>query len=244
MNVAPTPDTELSPFVHIVRGPYTLSSRGLLSDEQATSLVQLLRNTSDAPVHTVLGGRGRALLHDLPSLGRIFVKRYSHGGLLRSLTGGFFLCVGQCRSEAEFEMLERVRSFGVNAPKPYAYVKKGATLYNTWLVMEELLGTRSLVEIHDSEEDTLHRGMQSLAEQIRCLIKHRIFHVDLHPGNVLISAANEAYIVDFDKACVFKGSVRALCELYLRRWRRAVIKHGLSPLLSEMMSLTLRSYND
>lgn len=244
MNVVPIPETELSPFVHIVRGPYTFSSRGLLSEEQATSLVQLLRNTSDAPVSAVLGGRGRALLHDLPSLGRIFVKRYSHGGLLRSLTGDFFLCIGPCRSEAEFEMLERVRSLGVNAPKPYAFIKKGATLYNTWLVMEELSNTRSLVDIQESEEDVLHHGMKSLEWQIQCLIKHRIFHVDLHPGNVLISAEGSAYIVDFDKARVFKGSARALCELYLRRWRRAVIKHGLSPLLSEMMSLTLRSYND
>jgi hypothetical protein len=35
-----------------------------------------------------------------------------------------------------------------------------------------------------------------------------------------------------------------LRDLYLRRWRRAVIKHKLSPVLSEMMSLTLRSYDE
>jgi 3-deoxy-D-manno-octulosonic acid kinase len=110
--------------------------------------------------------------------------------------------------------------------------------------MEELRDTRSIVEIGENEGDALPRALDGLSEQIRILIKHRIFHVDLHPGNVLVGKADKIYIVDFDKACYFKGTQHALRELYLRRWRRAVIKHKLSPLLSEMMSLTLRSYDE
>jgi len=43
---------------------------------------------------------------------------------------------------------------------------------------------------------------------------------------------------------MFGGSPFELRDLYLRRWRRAVIKHGLSPMLTELMSLSLRSYHE
>jgi 3-deoxy-D-manno-octulosonic acid kinase len=232
------------PFTPIVRGPYTISSRGSLNDEQATKIVQELLSKIDAPEPRVLGGRGKTLLIDVPGVGRLFLKRYSHGGMLRKLTAGHFLCLGELRSKVEFEMLELVRSLGVNAPKPIAFVQKGATVYSTWLLMEELCDTRSIVEIGEGEGDALPRALDGLSEQLRILIKHRIFHVDLHPGNVLVGEGDRVYIIDFDKACYFKGTQHALRELYLRRWRRAVIKHKLSPLLSEMMSLTLRSYGE
>lgn len=239
-----TPDDIQRPFAQLIRGPYTLTSRGLLDDEQATRIVQELLSNVDSPDPGVLGGRGKTRIIDVPGMGRMFLKRYSHGGLLRKLTAGHFVCLGQLRSQVEFEMLELVRSIGVNAPKPVAFVQKGAAIYSTWLLMEELCGTRSIVEISEDEGDALPRALDGLSEQIRLLIKHRIFHVDLHPGNVLVGGDDTVYIVDFDKACHFKGSHQALRELYLRRWRRAVIKHKLPPLLSEMMSLTLRSYDE
>jgi 3-deoxy-D-manno-octulosonic acid kinase len=244
MSAAVTTSESTPPFTPLVRGPYTISSRGLLSDEQATKVVQELLSDVDSPSPGVLGGRGKTRLIDVPGLGKVFLKRYSHGGMLRKLTAGHFLCLGQLRSKVEFEMLELVRSLGLNAPEPIAFVQKGSTIYSTWLLMEELRDTRSIVEIGENEGDALPRALDGLSEQIRILIKHRIFHVDLHPGNVLVGKADKIYIVDFDKACYFKGTQHALRELYLRRWRRAVIKHKLSPLLSEMMSLTLRSYDE
>lgn len=240
----PMPEAFQDSFNHIIRGPFTVSSRGVLNDEQATKVVQELLSNVESPIPGVLGGRGKTRIIDVPGLGRMFLKRYSHGGLLRKLTAGHFLCLGELRSRVEFEMLERARSIGVNAPKPVAFVQKGSTIYSTWLLMEELRETRSIVEIGEDEGDALPRALDGLSEQIRILIKHGIFHVDLHPGNVLVDEENRVYIVDFDKACHFKGSRQALRELYLRRWRRAVIKHRLPPLLSEMMSLTLRSNDE
>jgi tRNA A-37 threonylcarbamoyl transferase component Bud32 len=231
-------------FTHTVRGPYLISSRSLITEEQATMLVQMLRAGCDVPARSVLGGRSQSCVYQLPGVGRIFVKHYSHGGLLRSVTAGRFISLGAARSQVEFEMLEFVRALGVNAPKPLAIIKRGALVYGTWLVMEELLDVKTLVEIQQDDGDELHRAMAALADQLRLLIKHRILHVDLHPGNVLVKPDGTVFIVDFDKARHFRGSAHALRDLYLRRWRRAVIKHGLSPVLSEMMSLTLRSYNE
>jgi tRNA A-37 threonylcarbamoyl transferase component Bud32 len=233
-----------TPFNDLVRGPYVVSSRGVITDEQATALVKALRTGGGEIDRSTLGGRSRSAVFALPGLGRVFVKHYSHGGLLRAVTAGRFLGLGAVRSRVEFEMLERVRSYGVNAPKPLAIIKKGSVVYGTWLVMEELPGARSLVEVQRGESDELHRVMRALGEQLVVLIQKRILHIDLHPGNVLVSPDGRVYIVDFDKAHYFRGAASTLRDLYLRRWRRAVIKHGLSPVLSEMMSLILRSYSE
>jgi 3-deoxy-D-manno-octulosonic acid kinase len=235
---------EVLPFTDIVRGPYLVSSRGVVSDDQATALIRALRGGGGDVGRSTLGGRSRSVVLELPDFGRVFVKHYSHGGLLRALTAGRFLGVGPERSRVEFEMLELVRSLGVNAPRPHAIIRKGALIYGTWLVMEELSETRNLVEIQNAEGDDLHRVMAALGEQVVLLIRNRILHIDLHPGNVLVDPTGVVYIVDFDKAHFFQGSAAALRDLYLRRWRRAVIKHGLSPILSETMSLILRSYSE
>ncbi len=234
----------VKPFSDIVRGPFIFSSRGVLTDDSATTLVRALRGAAGESAQSTLGGRSRSTVMQIEGLGRVFIKHYSHGGLLRALTGGRFIAYGVPRARVEFEMLEKVRELGVNAPQPYAFVKKGSFVYGTWLVMEELADTRNLVDLQREDPDGLQRVMTALGEQMVILIRNRIFHIDLHPGNVLVTASGRVHIVDFDKAHTFKGPASALRDLYLRRWRRAVIKHGLSPVLSEIMSLMLRSYSE
>lgn len=240
--------TGVPPMNELVRGPYLIGGREYLSDEVATRIVQLMRSVPDDAPRGVLAGRGYTGIQNVEGLGRVFVKQYAHGGLLRHVTGGSFLCVGPSRSLQEFLMLERVREIGINAPKPMLFVNKGSFLYRTWLFMEEIAGSRNLAEVSRSgkveDADVLHEAMTKLGEQVLSLINHKIFHVDLHPGNVLVQEGGRVSIVDFDKAHEFKGSAERLRELYLRRWRRAVIKHKLSPVLTEVMSLTLRSYHE
>jgi 3-deoxy-D-manno-octulosonic acid kinase len=233
-------------FTELIRGPFVVGGLGGVADDLATRMVQLLKGgfTASPNATGALGGRGYSRVFEVEGLGRVFIKRYTHGGILRRLTGGQFLCVGPCRSKSEYLMLETVRHLGVSAPKPLVFVTKGSYLYSTWLVMEEIPNCRTLVEVSRDEVDLVPEVMDQLAQQLRILIKHRIFHVDLHPGNVLVSRDRRVSIVDFDKAYVYPGTASALCDLYLRRWRRAVIKHQLAPVLSEFMSLTLRSYHE
>jgi 3-deoxy-D-manno-octulosonic acid kinase len=248
MEARVTERVDVAPLNQLVRGPYLIGGREYLSEEIATRIVQLMRNVPDDAPRGVLAGRGYTGIQTVEGLGRVFVKQYAHGGLLRHITGGSFLCVGPSRSLQEFLMLERVRELGINAPKPMLFVNKGSFLYRTWLFMEEIVASRNLAEVSRSEKsedvDVLHEAMTKLGEQVLALINHKIFHVDLHPGNVLVQDGGRVSIVDFDKAHEFKGSAERLRELYLRRWRRAVIKHKLSPVLTEVMSLTLRSYHE
>lgn len=244
MDSASKTESEIGALQEIVRGPYLLSGRSILTDDLATKIVQMMRIAPDNAPKGTLAGRGYAGVKELPGVGRVFVKQYAHGGLLRKITGGKFLCGGLSRSRAEFDMLERVRAIGVNAPKPFICVTKGSFLYETWLMMQEIEDSRNLVEVSKQDMDLLHDSMRKVAEQVLLLIQNKVFHVDLHPGNVLISNNGDVHIVDFDKARLFSGSAQKLRELYLRRWRRAVIKHELTPVLTELMSLSLRSYND
>jgi len=243
-----TEKIDVAPLNQLVRGPYLIGGREFLSDEVATRIVQLMRNVPDDAPRGVLAGRGYTGIQNVEGLGSVFVKQYAHGGLLRHITGGSFLCVGPSRSLQEYLMLERVREIGINAPHPMLFVNKGSFLYRTWLFMEEIVNSRNLAEVSRSERaedvDVLHEAMSKLGEQVLALIAHKIFHVDLHPGNVLVQEGGRVSIVDFDKAREFKGSSERLRELYLRRWRRAVIKHRLSPVLTEIMSLTLRSHHE
>lgn len=243
-----TEKIDVAPLNQLVRGPYLIGGREFLSDEVATRIVQLMRNVPDDAPRGVLAGRGYTGIQNVEGLGRVFVKQYAHGGLLRHITGGSFLCVGPSRSLQEYLMLERVREIGINAPHPMLFVNKGSFFYRTWLFMEEIVNSRNLAEVSRSERtedvDVLHEAMSKLGEQVLALIAHKIFHVDLHPGNVLVQEGGRVSIVDFDKAREFKGSSERLRELYLRRWRRAVIKHRLSPVLTEIMSLTLRSHHE
>lgn len=238
----------LAPLNQLVRGPYLIGGRECLSDDLATRIVQIMRTVPDQARDGVLTGRGYAGIQEVEGLGRVFVKQYAHGGLLRHLTGGSFLCVGPSRSLLEFSMLERVRSIGINAPRPLVFVNKGSFFYRAWLFMEEIVDSRNLAQVSASAEgevaDVLHDGMAKLGQQVLTLIENKIFHVDLHPGNVLLDSSGRVHIVDFDKAQEFQGSTDKLRDLYLRRWRRAVIKHKLSPVLTELMSLTLRSYHE
>jgi 3-deoxy-D-manno-octulosonic acid kinase len=238
----------LAPLNQLVRGPYLVGGRECLTEEIATKIVQLMRSFPEHVSHGVLAGRGHSGIQDVEGLGRVFVKQYAHGGLLRHLTGGRFLCVGPTRSLLEFSMLERVRAVGVNAPRPLIFVNKGSFFYQSWLLMEEIGDSRNLAQVCKSDNgengDLLHDGMAKLGQQVLRLVENKIFHVDLHPGNVLLDSAGRVFVVDFDKACEYQGSAESLRDLYLRRWRRAVIKHKLSPVLTEMMSLTLRSYHE
>lgn len=248
MDAVVNPSSSVAPLNQLIRGPYLIGGRESLNDEVATRIVQLLLTVPENTPRGVLAGRGYTGSQRVDGLGDIFVKQYAHGGLLRHLTGGQFICIGPSRSFLEFSMLERVRSIGINAPCPMLFVNKGSLFYRSWLFMEEIKNSRNLAEVSASQDprdaDVLQDAMTKLGQQVLTLIANKILHVDLHPGNVLVDSKGKVFLVDFDKAREYPGSVDTLRDLYLRRWRRAVIKHKLAPLLTELMSLTLRSYHE
>lgn len=220
-------------------------SRYELTDEQLVLLSRLAHapesSTNGVKRNSGLSGRTELKSCEVGGIGSVVIKSYRRGGIFRGLLSSVFMRMGQSRSRREFKMLEKVRSFGVNAPEPIAYIEEGEFWYRAWLVLRTIPSDLPLIEISETDETRAIKLGASISAQVSQLIEHRIHHVDLHPGNVVVNPTDEVFIVDFDKAVEYSGEKNRLRDLYLRRWRRAVIKHKLPHLLSESISLHLRA---
>jgi 3-deoxy-D-manno-octulosonic acid kinase len=137
-------------------------------------------------------------------------------------------------------MLLQVRRQGILAPEPIAYAYRGALFYRCWLVTREIPFQSSLSEVSRSDLQTALAMIPSVAVQISRLIEHGIWHVDLHPGNILIDHHGKIHLIDFDRSKrVGPGHMR-LGRRYLERWGRAVSKHGLPPQLTQALKAALQ----
>lgn len=225
------------------RDGFTIASGCSLSPEAIEQVTQLMQQERPEK-NLVLEGRRSAVFGRLPEIGPIVVKHYARGGVLGRFVNSLFLRLGPVRAEVEFTTLMRVRSLGIRAPEPVLFAFRGKWLYQTWLVTRELEGHKNLMELARTGADNLLPVLEQVVLALQNLIRNRITHVDLHPGNILVDGHGDVAVIDFDKAYHWQGSLRQLRDVYLRRWRRAVIKHSLPDLLAEFVSAGLRQHFD
>lgn len=210
-----------------------------LSEEALTRLEEV----SHRPLEVgdrVLGGRIQVFHLELPDIGPVVVKPYSRGGALRKVLQFQFVRSGKTRPENEQQMLLYLLSEGIPVPEPVAAMTRGSFLYHAWLVMRAIEPHRTLAQLACDDENLLVALMPKVCDALQRLLELRVFHVDLHPGNVLVNEKEEIFIIDFDHASYYQGPRRELRDRYLQRWRRAVIKHELPEVLSEMVCGSLR----
>ena len=231
----------MSDFTYLQHAEFQLALDPELpfGEAQLSALAGMLELQEGVKLNT-LGGRNCVNIADVPGIGRVVARQYMRGGLLRFCIQSRYVRWGKTRGEHEFRMLEAARGAGVRVPDPLGFASRGSLLYEAWLFTREIPGTRSMAELARAEDEAVPALMDSVIAQVIMLIRQRIFHVDLHPGNVLVDEGKQVYVIDFDKASYFSGSLNALRDLYLCRWRRAVIKHELPEILSELMSHGLR----
>jgi 3-deoxy-D-manno-octulosonic acid kinase len=225
--------------VQTADGKYVINSHLAMSDEQIAELLKFIRQEPEK-ARSVLGGRGSVVAGTVEGLGRVVSKHYTRGGILGRCITHNYLRLGGLRSEIEYRLLTRVREIGVSAPEPIAYISRGSLVYQTWLIARMIEDFHTLAELSVEDSERCERLVPKVAEQIDRLIASGVYHVDLHPGNVLITADDEVYLIDFDKAREFTGRPNALRDRYLCRWRRAAIKHNLPEFLSERVCVDLR----
>ena len=212
---------------------YHFGSPSNIANQQLKQLIRLF-NLPKNTINSTLGGRTSITVVPLEGLGSVVIKYYRRGGAIRYLIKQRYLKCGKTRSQIEYELLQKVRSLGVNAPEPVAFAYQGRLFYQCWLVTREIKDHQTLVQISRSNEERARMVMKAVIKQVSILIKNKILHVDLHPGNVIVGNQNQVYLLDFDKASIFPGEKNALRSRYLRRWNRAIQKHGLPEILSEI----------
>ncbi len=195
----------------------------------------------ERPAPGVLKGRGAICIHAVPSIGTVVIKEYVRGGAFRFLLRRYYVRRGKTRPEREIEILKAAQAAGLNVPEPIGCLLRGGLVYRGWLVTRLIPGRGSLADIGRAEAADLGPLVDQVVLQMRLLIEHRIAHVDLHPGNVLVDGNGGLHLLDFDKATHFRGGADRLRDYYLRRWNRAVVKHGLPAVLSDRLASGLHA---
>lgn len=209
---------------------FTLS----LTESQLRTLTGFFHQPTPAGV-SPLGGRTAVTPVQLEGVGPVVIKHYRRGGLLRHVIKGHYLKVGKTRSQREFELLDLAASSGINVPQPIAYAHRGRLFYMAWLVTRAIRQPLTLARLSVLDEKKCTAAMQSVIEQIAALIQNDIWHVDLHPGNVVLDEAGTVYLLDFDKGRPGQANRQQLKNRYLTRWQRAVRKHGLPEMLNDRL---------
>jgi RIO-like serine/threonine protein kinase len=141
----------------------------------------------------------------------------------------------QTRGEKEYLWLKTVRQIGLAAPRPIAFASRGRFFGPCWLVMAAIPRHRSLIHVCRKDDGQREVIFGQLAAQIRILIRHGIWHRDLHPGNVLVDQTGTPHLIDFDKAR-YCNHRRLLTARYVKRWQRAIAKHGLPRVLAGVIT--------
>jgi len=212
---------------------YHFGSPSNIADPQLKQLIKFF-NLPKNSVNSALGGRTSITVTQLQGIGSVVIKYYRRGGAIRYLIKKRYLKCGETRCQIEYELLQQVRSLGINAPEPVAFAYRGRLFYQCWLVTREIQEHQTLAQLSRSNEEQARMAIKGVIKQVSILIKNKILHADLHPGNVIVDNQKQVYLLDFDKGGVFPGDKNALRTRYLRRWNRAIQKHGLPEMLREV----------
>lgn len=214
---------------------YSIGADQTLSHRQLQQL-QMLFESPPLPSEETLAGRQSVTVAQLEDVGSVAVKHYARGGLVRHVNHGTYINWLRTRGEKEYRWLETVRQIGLAAPRPIVFAFTGRFIGQCWLVTAAIPRHCSLIQIsreNDSRRQDIYR---QLAIQIQTLIRHGIWHQDLHPGNVLVDENDMPHLIDFDKARYLKNRP-LLTAKYIKRWARAIAKHRLPPELAQIMTL-------
>jgi tRNA A-37 threonylcarbamoyl transferase component Bud32 len=205
-----------------------------LSDNQLKEILTHFRTQKTAEA-SISGGRAPVATAVIKGLGPVIIKQYLRGGIMKFILKNRYVKFGKPRSQVEFESMLKLRKYGIRAPEPVAFAYRGFPLYFAWLITREIEQSCTLAELNCQDINRVSNIMDKVIEQIDKLVECRFFHVDLHPGNILVDGDDNIYIIDFDKGHLSSTQKEQLYDAYYQRWRRAIAKHQLPKILDDML---------
>lgn len=152
------------------------------------------------------GGRGTIAFVTTPDGERWVLRHYCRGGFIARMARDQYVWMGAAatRSFREWRLLRQLRAWDLPVPRPIAarYVRSGLG-YRADLITAELPTRLTLAQALQAGQldDTRWHGIGAC---IGALHAHGVHHADLNAHNVLLGAANEVYVLDFDR-----GRIRA-----------------------------------
>lgn len=212
---------------------YSFGSLIKLKQIQLEALVKIFYKPN-VETDAVLGGRGSIKKINLEGFGSVVIKYNTRGGLIRLFVERTYVRVGKTCNRIEFEQLINASKIGVNVPEPVAFVTKGFLFYRGWLILKEVKNSETLATVSLKDKARVGRLLNEITRQITILINSGLYHVDLHPGNILVTDNDQIFIIDFHKAHIFNGRKQKLLNKYSARWKRSIKKHDLPEILYDI----------
>ena len=169
-------------------------------------------------------GRGSALLLNTPS-GPAVLRRYLRGGQAARVSHdrSFFTGFERSRPLAEFHMLEELSQAGLPVPYPLAAIcRRSGLFYTGWLMTRRIMEVLPLADLLAKRDDD--PGVwRKIGYCVRRFHDHGVVHADLNARNILVGAADEIYLIDFDRARISSNDSSAFAA-NLKRLRRSLEK--------------------
>jgi len=220
-------------YTRIYKG-FSIGSTVLLEAPSLNLLVNLI-DTELEKKPRLLEGRSTLKTITLRETGPAVLKTYLRGGWTSRFNRKHYVRCGKTRSQRELEFISHARNAGVKAPIPIAYITRGKAVYQAWLVTEAIIPHTTFAALSLSHPQNAIDLLPEVSQNISLLVDARIYHVDLHPGNILITPNDGIHIVDFDKAHFFCGNRKNLIRKYKKRWTKATTKYGFHKSLSTII---------
>jgi len=157
----------------------------------------------------------------------LVLKRYHRGGLIGRFVKNTYLYRGlkNVRMWQEFELLARLRDLGLPVPRPIAArcSKTSPFNYQGEVIVERICNDQTLAELL-CQQILPEKTWEAIGLVIRRFHQHHVDHADLNACNILITAAGQIYLIDFDKSHVRSRHDHGWCQRNLSRLRRSLQK--------------------
>jgi len=151
------------------------------------------------------------------------LRHYWRGGFMQRMSRDGYLWLGLERNRAyrEWTVLEKLRDFGLPAPRAVALrIRRDGWLCRSDIVTTEIENSQSLGQL--LQEKDLHAAdWAKIGRQILAFNDNGVFHRDLNANNILLDG-EQVYLIDFDRACLCWGN--GWKPLVLRRLKRSLEK--------------------
>lgn len=198
------------------------------------------------PQHQVGGGRGGVVRLEFDGTLKGILRPYLRGGLIGKMQSRSFFrlpfsTVTKLRPMREVSILIHLINNNIPVAAPIvggAVLLPGGLWYQGFLVTEEIQESENLLYLGYELKKNPERKtdfVMACYEAARCaqkMLTACVFHPDLHLGNVLWKGRKQAYLIDFDKARMFRSPpcYKHYLKQTIKRWQRSAKKHGLESL--------------
>lgn len=166
------------------------------------------------------GGRQSAWFVE-GDFGAAVLRYYRRGGLRAKLgrESYFWLGQGRVRAFAEIKVLDYLYKQQLAVPEPIGAVYwRHGLWYKNAILTRRIEGASNLAEIYKQLDPLL------VFNAINGMHKAGVWHADLNANNILVDHSNRVWLIDFDRARLYKSLSLAQVNNNYQRLKRSLIK--------------------